>query len=70
MNILVLMPILITLCGTYFLFKLRFFYIAHPIKTLRKATASLKEKGAFLSFSLALAGTLVIGNIIGVGVGL
>ena len=70
MNILVLMPILITLCGTYFLFKLRFFYIAHPIKTLRKATASLKEKGAFLSFSLALAGTLGIGNIIGVGVGL
>lgn len=55
------MPILLTLVGIFFIFKLKFFYILHPIKTFKSMM-----KGGFKSLSLALAGTLGIGNIVGV----
>ena len=59
-----LLPLLLFGGGIFYLFKLRFFFILHPIKFL----ASLKKSsGASLkSLSVALAGTLGIGNIVGV----
>ena len=47
------MPILLILVGIFFIFKLKFFYILHPIKAFK----SMLE-GGFRSLSLALAGTL------------
>ena len=55
------MPILLILVGIFFIFKLKFFYILHPIKAFK----SMLE-GGFRSLSLALAGTLGVGNIVGV----
>lgn len=70
MEFLWILPVMISFAGAYFMFKLNFFYLLHPIKTFRKAACCLREKGAFISFSLALAGTLGIGNIVGVAVGI
>ncbi len=70
MKLLSLLPISVTVSGIYLLFKLKFFFILKPKLTLRKATSAVKAKNAFLSLSLALAGTLGIGNIVGVAVGI
>lgn len=55
-------------CGTFFLIRLKAFYILHPIKTLRGMLSGGKNQGEspFASMSLALAGTLGVGNIVGV----
>ena len=69
-----LLPILIFGAGIYFAFSLRFFCITHPVKFLRVFFPK-KEKGLkrdkdsispFKAVTLALAGTLGVGNIIGV----
>jgi len=70
MDFLYVLPVIVTLTGAYFLFKLRFFFMLHPKKTAKKIKKAIGEKGAFRSVSLALAGTLGIGNIIGVAVGI
>ena len=70
MDILYVLPLAVTFSGIYFLFKLRFFFLVHPYRTLKKITPSFKEEGAFRSMALALAGTLGIGNIVGVAVGI
>lgn len=70
MSILSLMPLMVTASGAYFLIRLRFFFLLHPKKCVNTALKNLKGDGAFSSFSLALAGTLGIGNIVGVAVGL
>ena len=57
----IIMPILLVLVGIFFIFRLKFFYILHPIKTFKQML-----KGGFKSLSLALAGTLGVGNIVGV----
>ncbi len=57
----IILPIALTLIGLYFLFRLKCFYIFHPIKTFKSMS-----KGGFKSLSLALAGTLGVGNIVGV----
>jgi len=57
----IIMPILLVLVGCYFIFRLKFFYILHPIKSFKNML-----KGGFKSLSLALAGTLGVGNIVGV----
>ena len=64
------LPLLIFGTGLYFLIKLRFFFILHPIRTARLAFSTLKSKDSFRSLSLALAGTLGVGNIFGVSVGI
>ncbi len=43
--------------------RVRFFYIFHPVKTVKTV---LSGKGGYKALSLALAGTLGIGNIVGV----
>ncbi len=64
------LPLLITAAGCYLLFKLRFFFILHPIRTLKLALGALKTREKIASFTLALAGTLGVGNVFGVAVGI
>lgn len=64
------LPILITAVGAYFLYRLRAFYILHPIASFKSAIASLKNKDNLTSFTIALAGTLGVGNVFGVAVGI
>ena len=65
-----LLPILVPAVGTYLLFKLRFFFLLHPIRTLRDFLSSCKGRESRRSLFLALAGTLGVGNIFGVAAGL
>ncbi len=65
-----LLPILVSAAGVYLLIKLRFFFIRHPIKTLRDFLSALGDRQARRSFCLALAGTLGVGNIFGVAAGI
>ena len=60
----VLLPAFLMLTGVFFAFKLKFFYILHPVKTSVDMVRG--QKKGFSSLSLALAGTLGIGNIVGV----
>ena len=50
--------------------KLRFFFVAHPINTFRRLSKTLKEPSTKKSLTLALAGTLGVGNIVGVAYGI
>ena len=60
----IIMPLALIILGIFFAFKLKCFYIFHPIKTIKTILKS-QEKG-FKSLSVALAGTLGVGNIVGV----
>lgn len=64
------LPIILTLVGGYFIIKLRGFFILHPLRTAKKAIRALKHKGTLSSLSLALAGTLGVGNVFGVAYGI
>ena len=68
--LLYLLPIMVSAVGAYFLIKLRFFYILHPIKTLKYTLDGVKSHNAMSALSLALAGTLGVGNIFGVASGI
>ncbi|MBQ8689929.1 MAG: alanine:cation symporter family protein [Clostridia bacterium] len=70
MSVLTLLPIIVTLGGAFFLFKLRFFFFLHPIRIARATRAALSSREARRSLFLALAGTLGVGNIVGVAVGI
>lgn len=61
-------PIMLLLSGLYFSFKLKFFYLRHPIKIIRSMLKRQKKGGIspFRAVTLALAGTLGVGNIAGV----
>ena len=64
------LPIIITVAGVFILIKIRAFFIFRPIKTVRLGLCALRGRDAFKSFSLALAGTLGVGNVLGVAVGI
>ena len=64
----IFLPCLLILLGIFFGIKLRFFYILHPIRTIKAILSN--EKGGFRSLSVALAGTLGVGNITGVAAGI
>ncbi len=68
----VILPILITFGGLYLLIKLRAFFILHPIKSIKVLVSSFKrdKKRSTESLCLALAGTLGVGNISGVAMGI
>ena len=70
MSILSLIPLMVTVSGAYFLVRLRFFFLVRPKRCVKMALENLEGEGAFSSFTLALAGTLGIGNIVGVAVGI
>ena len=61
-----LLPLIMLSLGGYLLVKLRFFFILHPIKTLKSAFSGKDRKEGAVTLMLALAGTLGVGNIIGV----
>lgn len=64
----IVLPILLVGSGLYFGFRLRFFWIIHPIRTLRtlREAAVGQDTPPFAALTLALAGTLGVGNIAGV----
>lgn len=64
------LPLIVLLTGVYFLFRLRAFFLLHPLRTAAGALRALGSKGAVRSFCLALAGTLGVGNVLGVCVGI
>lgn len=61
----VAVPVLLTVMGIYFGFRLKWFHIFHPVKTVRFALSGNRKK-AFSALTLALAGTLGVGNMVGV----
>lgn len=65
----ILVPTVIA-AGGFFLLKMRFFYLRHPLKTVKLAVKGDKTADAVSSLMLALAGTLGVGNILGVAVGI
>ena len=65
-----LLPFMVTAVGFLLLFKLKFFFILHPIKTARELIIALKDRAGRRSLCLALAGTLGVGNIFGVAAGI
>ena len=60
-------PILLIFCGVFFTVRLKFFYILHPIRLTRSLLQGSKNGISSISaVTLALAGTLGVGNIVGV----
>lgn len=64
------LPLIVLLTGVYFLVRLRAFFLVHPLRTAAGALRALGSRGAVRSFCLALAGTLGVGNVLGVCVGI
>ena len=64
----VMTAVMLLSVGVFFSFKLRFFYIRHPIKILKTMLEREEGEGIspFRAVTLALAGTLGVGNIAGV----
>jgi len=65
-----ILPILVTAVGGFFLIKLKAFFILHPVRTVKRIMASVHSIETLKALCLALAGTLGVGNIFGVSVGL
>ena len=61
-------PILLIFAGLFFCFKLNFFHFLHPLKIIKalKPESSKSGVSSFGAMSLALAGTLGVGNMVGV----
>lgn len=59
----IILPLFMAGCGVFFAIKLRFFYIFKPFRAVKDV---FKGGGSFRSLCLALAGTLGVGNIVGV----
>ncbi len=59
----IILPTSLILVGIIFLFRLRFFFILKPFSVVKQI---LSSRGGFSSLAVALAGTLGIGNIVGV----
>ncbi len=58
--------VLILLCGAWFFVKLRCFWIRHPKKSFQTMVGKGVTKDVFHAVTMALAGTLGVGNIVGV----
>ncbi|MBE6532723.1 MAG: sodium:alanine symporter family protein [Ruminococcaceae bacterium] len=70
MQISFLIPIMVTFVGVFLLFRLKFFFILHPIRTIKSFLEAARERSARRALILALAGTLGVGNIFGVAAGI
>lgn len=70
MDIILIIPISVTVAGGFLLLKLKGFFLFHPVKTAKKFMNAISRKGAFGNLTLALAGTLGVGNIFGVAAGI
>ena len=61
-------PVLLLLSGVFYCFRLRFFHFLHPIRVIKSLRSKEKGKGvsSAKALTLALAGTLGVGNMVGV----
>ena len=61
-------PIFLIALGLFYCFKLRFFHFLHPIKTAKALLGGNREEriSSLKALTLALAGTLGVGNLVGV----
>ena len=61
-------PVILISAGIFFCFKLKFFHFLHPLRVIRalKPEGSKSGVSSFGAMSLALAGTLGVGNMVGV----
>ena len=61
-------PVALMACGAFFLIRLRGFFLLHPIRSFRllMGRSGEERRASLRSLSLALAGTLGVGNIVGV----
>lgn len=64
------LALILTLAGAYMLIKLRAFFILHPVRTTKKLIMALRGKKQLTALTLALAGTLGVGNVFGVCLGI
>ena len=62
--------IIVTFTGLYLLVRLRFFFIIHPIRTVKNMLRGLCRRDTLRSLFLALSGTLGVGNVVGVALGI
>ncbi len=62
--------IMMLVVGGYLLVRLRAFWLRHPVRAIRMALGERVGKDLFHAVSMALAGTLGVGNIIGVALGI
>ena len=64
----VLTPALLLLAGVWFGVRLRFFYFLHPIRFVKTLRSAVSHSGTspLAALTMALAGTLGVGNIAGV----
>lgn len=64
----ILVPLALILCGIFYGIRLGFFHIVHPIRIMRGLITKQKNGGvsSVKAVTLALAGTLGVGNIVGV----
>lgn len=64
----ILVPIFLLSAGVYFGCRLRFFWFLHPVRTVRTMLSGGARPGTspFAALTMALAGTLGVGNIAGV----
>lgn len=61
------LPVVLISVGIYFAVRLKFFYIIHPARTLKRLRGSGGDgTSPFKAMTMALAGTLGVGNISGV----
>ena len=65
-----ILPAVILVTWSYLLIKLRAFFILHPVKVFKTAFQGGRTLDALRALMLALSGTLGVGNIIGVCVGI
>ena len=66
MSMFIFIPMLVGGTGLFLLVKLRAFFILHPIKCAREGILAIRRDANLSAFTLALSGTLGVGNIIGV----
>ena len=70
MEISYILPPIVIMVGMYLLFKLKFFFVVHPIRTAKEIAVEISDNKKRRSLCLALAGTLGVGNIFGVSAGI
>lgn len=70
MGISFLIPILVSGVGGFLLFRLSGLFLLHPISTASQMIYGLEDGASRSAFTLALAGTLGVGNIFGVAAGI
>ena len=70
MDFRIILPIAVTAFGTFLLFKLRFFFLTSPFRIAKETVKGCREGRGFRGLCLSLAGTLGVGNIVGVALGI